>query len=397
MDKKVKLVTIGAFDPPTYGHLRMFEKAKEFLEKEKGFQVVEGIISIIPDTFRNKICTASSYHRMKMLNRALQSSRWIRADDWQCFQTTVQNFSQTLTCIDNVFNVDKDNNRISTVFICSYKFFEHVSVDESDLCNIDELHDILTNFDTIVICASQVGTSLTSSTAITLTKNQKQLYIVHDSIYGGPQSGSFVRKALAKGESIRYCTYDKVISYIYEYGLYSCQAPPIPFKSRILISKSKVKFSPTPASTSASAPTTLLRLSPIKLLSMENSWPLTYHNSHIIDNIDEYICDPSDISDNCICNDKTLYDGAIWQESLEAQSNRIAEALARLPEIEQEPPPRPLKTGTKTKSYAKSSDNVYHKSRNSKSSDDSQNLMSSSLISFTFEQHNLSYTPETTV
>lgn len=55
--------------------------------------------------------------------------------------------------------------------------------------------------------------------------------------------------------------------------------PPIPFKSRILTSKNKVKFSPTPASTSASAPTTLLRLSPIKLLSMENSWPLTYHNS----------------------------------------------------------------------------------------------------------------------
>lgn len=71
--------------------------------------------------------------------------------------------------------------------------------------------------------------------------------------------------------------------------------------------------------------------------------------------------------------------------------------MARLPEIEQEPPPRPLKTGTKTKSYAKSSDNVYQKSQNSKSSDDSQNLMSSSLISFTFEQHNLSYTPETTV
>uniref|UniRef100_A0AC34FD64 Cytidyltransferase-like domain-containing protein n=1 Tax=Panagrolaimus sp. ES5 TaxID=591445 RepID=A0AC34FD64_9BILA len=272
MDKKVKLVTIGAFDPPTYAHLRMFEKAKEFLEKEKGCQVVEGIISIIPDTFRNKTCTASSYHRMKMLNRALQSSRWIRADDWQCFQTTVQNFSQTLTCIDNVFNVDKDNNRISTVFICSYKFFEHVSVDESDLCNIDELHEILSNFDTIVICAPQIGTSLTSCTAITLTKNQKQLYIVHDSVYGGPQSGSFVRKALAKGESIRYCTYDEVISYIYEYGLYSCQA-------------------------------------------------------YRIDNIDEYICDVNDFSDDCICNDKTLFDGAIWQESLEAQSNRIAGIL----------------------------------------------------------------------
>lgn len=48
---------------------------------------------------------------------------------------------------------------------------------------------------------------------------------------------------------------------------------------------------------------------------------------HIIDNIDEYICDANDISDNCICNDKTLYDGAIWQESLEAQSNRIAGML----------------------------------------------------------------------
>ena len=98
MDKKVKLVVIGAFDPPTYGHLRLLgerekkrfvygslrkptifaEKAKEFLEKEKGVQVVEGIMSLIPDSFRHKTCTASSYHRMKMLKRALQSSRWIR-------------------------------------------------------------------------------------------------------------------------------------------------------------------------------------------------------------------------------------------------------------------------------------------------------------------------------
>lgn len=53
--------------------------------------------------------------------------------------------------------------------------------------------------------------------------------------------------------------------------------PPLPVKPRILTTKSKVKFSPTPASTSA--PSTLLRLSPMKLLSMESSWPLTLHNT----------------------------------------------------------------------------------------------------------------------
>ena len=72
-----------------------------------------------------------------------------------------------------MFNVDKDNNRVSTIFICSHKFFEHVSIEENDLCTLDELHEILINFDTVVICAPlSSSTSLTTCTAITLTKNQ---------------------------------------------------------------------------------------------------------------------------------------------------------------------------------------------------------------------------------
>ena len=48
---RVALIACGSFNPPTYMHLRMFECARDLLEKKYGCSVVEGIISPVSDHF----------------------------------------------------------------------------------------------------------------------------------------------------------------------------------------------------------------------------------------------------------------------------------------------------------------------------------------------------------
>lgn len=157
----------------------ILERAKEYLETEKGIDIVEGIISIIPDVFRSKICDATHRQRMEMLKRILRENRWIRADDWQCYQSPQLNLPEILEYIDNTYNVDHDGTRISTIFLCNNQFFEHVTVDDSDYCTTLELKSILSKFDVIVVCpGSNFGYNSNSTTSIHLNENKVSVYIL---------------------------------------------------------------------------------------------------------------------------------------------------------------------------------------------------------------------------
>lgn len=83
---KVALLACGSFNPPTFMHLRMFERARDFLEKDCGSNVVEGIISPVADNFA-KPELLSARHRLRMAELAVSSSSWIRADGWECQRT----------------------------------------------------------------------------------------------------------------------------------------------------------------------------------------------------------------------------------------------------------------------------------------------------------------------
>ncbi|VDL84529.1 unnamed protein product [Nippostrongylus brasiliensis] len=96
---RVALLSCGQFDPPSYAHLRMFERARDFLVRTMGCMVVElniflgsavpvaylsyrqhratplkGIMSVTKDT-----CTArtSAKHRLRMVETALRRNCWI--------------------------------------------------------------------------------------------------------------------------------------------------------------------------------------------------------------------------------------------------------------------------------------------------------------------------------
>ncbi|XP_066294559.1 uncharacterized protein [Branchiostoma lanceolatum] len=82
---KVAVVASGAFNPITNLHLRMFEAARDYLQKKGNFSVVAGIISPIShDNKKQEL--VSSRHRVEMCKISLQDSKWIRVDAWESTQ-----------------------------------------------------------------------------------------------------------------------------------------------------------------------------------------------------------------------------------------------------------------------------------------------------------------------
>ncbi|XP_036049451.1 nicotinamide/nicotinic acid mononucleotide adenylyltransferase 3 isoform X2 [Onychomys torridus] len=81
----VVLLACGSFNPITNMHLRLFEVARDHLHQTGMYQVMEGIISPVSDSYGKKDLVAS-HHRVAMAQLALQTSDWIRVDSWESEQ-----------------------------------------------------------------------------------------------------------------------------------------------------------------------------------------------------------------------------------------------------------------------------------------------------------------------
>ncbi|RCN35440.1 hypothetical protein ANCCAN_18689 [Ancylostoma caninum] len=82
---RVALLSCGQFDPPSYAHLRMFERARDFLVRTMGCKVVEGVMSVAGDSPSTR---TAAKHRLRMVETAVRKNFWIRAGDYECTQPT---------------------------------------------------------------------------------------------------------------------------------------------------------------------------------------------------------------------------------------------------------------------------------------------------------------------
>ncbi|PIO55552.1 hypothetical protein TELCIR_23060, partial [Teladorsagia circumcincta] len=82
---RVALLSCGQFDPPSYAHLRMFERSRDFLVRTMGCKVVEGIMSVAGDS---STTSTPAKHRLRMVETAVRKNFWIRAGDFECNQRT---------------------------------------------------------------------------------------------------------------------------------------------------------------------------------------------------------------------------------------------------------------------------------------------------------------------
>ncbi|CAC5420949.1 unnamed protein product [Mytilus coruscus] len=83
--RRVVLIACGSYNPVTNMHLRMFELARDSLNRTSRFKVIGGIISPVGDQYEKKDLQPAK-HRCNMLRESLTSSDWIRMDTWECEQ-----------------------------------------------------------------------------------------------------------------------------------------------------------------------------------------------------------------------------------------------------------------------------------------------------------------------
>ncbi|XP_075821026.1 nicotinamide/nicotinic acid mononucleotide adenylyltransferase 3 isoform X1 [Microtus pennsylvanicus] len=244
----VVLLACGSFNPITNMHLRLFEVARDHLHQTGLYQVVEGIISPVNDSYGKKDLVAS-HHRVAMARLALQTSDWIRVDPWESEQAqwteTVKvlrhHHSELLKSSAQMEDPDPSKTPSASADSCNFPGIRPCSAARPELkllCGADVLktfhtpnlwkdehiQEIVEKFG--LVCVSRRGHDPKGYILDSpiLRQFQHNIHLVREPVQN-EISATFVRKALGQGQSVKYLLPDAVITYIREHGLYSCGSP----------------------------------------------------------------------------------------------------------------------------------------------------------------------------
>lgn len=235
----VILLACGSFNPITNMHLRLFEVARDHLHQTGRYQVIEGIISPVNDSYGKKNLAAAK-HRVAMVRLALQTSSWIRVDQWESEQKewietvkVLRHHSELLRSLPRRKEAtsSRAGSEIPTEDIATPA---HTAVPELKLlCGADVLKTFQTpslwkdeHIQEIVekfglVCVSRAGhdhEQYISESAI-LTHYRHNIHLVKN-VVQSDLSATYVRQALYQGRSVKYLLPDSVLSYIKDHHLY---------------------------------------------------------------------------------------------------------------------------------------------------------------------------------
>nr|KAF6444623.1 nicotinamide nucleotide adenylyltransferase 1 [Molossus molossus] len=82
---EVVLLACGSFNPVTNMHLRLFELARDYVNRTGKYKVIKGIISPVGDAYKKK-GLISAHHRVVMAQLATKNSSWVEVDTWESLQ-----------------------------------------------------------------------------------------------------------------------------------------------------------------------------------------------------------------------------------------------------------------------------------------------------------------------
>ncbi|KAG8197399.1 hypothetical protein JTE90_013519 [Oedothorax gibbosus] len=253
LKNRVILLSCGSFNPITNMHLRLFELARDFLHGTDRFEVVGGIVSPVNDGYKKKdlICAK---HRCEMVNLALTDSQWIKLDCWECDQEGWtptakvlehhQSVLDAITSSSNIhinkrlrldvdnLNAANSNNSTSSrswdlsqpvhiMLLCGGDLLESFSV--PDLWLETDISKIVGKHGLVVITRKGSNPEKFIYESDLLTKFKNNIHIVTEWITNEISSTS-IRRALRRGNSVKYLLPDPVLQYIKEEGLYASNA-----------------------------------------------------------------------------------------------------------------------------------------------------------------------------
>ncbi|XP_077259600.1 nicotinamide mononucleotide adenylyltransferase isoform X3 [Temnothorax americanus] len=247
---RVILMSCGSYNPPTNMHLRMFEIARDHLHRMGTHVVVGGVISPVHDDYAKKEL-ANATHRCAMVGLALQNSDWIRLSTWEMTQNcwtktrmSLQHHQNLLNSmlstsndikhhlqIEDTENTDwipenvrnsSDNTPIQIKLLCGADLLESFGI-----CGLwleEDIDAIVGEYGLVVITREGSNPNKFIYDSDILSKHMNNICIVTEWI-PNEVSSTRIRRALKRGESVRYLLQDSVIDYIYRKGIYEVRLP----------------------------------------------------------------------------------------------------------------------------------------------------------------------------
>ncbi|KAJ7333626.1 Nicotinamide/nicotinic acid mononucleotide adenylyltransferase 1 [Desmophyllum pertusum] len=206
---RVVLLSCGSFNPITFLHLRMFEIARDALNKTGIYTVVQGIFS--PDL-------VESEHRIQMCKLGVQTSDWISVDNWETKQVCWTETAKVLDHMtEDVASKFPGSSPLVVKLLCGADLLESFAV--PDLWKDEDIEKIIDKHGLVVISREGSNPESFIYESDVLTKYKNNIHIVTEWI-SNDVSATKIRRALRRHESVKYLVPDTVIEYIKTNNLY---------------------------------------------------------------------------------------------------------------------------------------------------------------------------------
>ncbi|KAK3518478.1 hypothetical protein QTP70_001412 [Hemibagrus guttatus] len=242
---RVVLLACGSFNPITNMHLRMFELARDHLEDTGRYRVVKGIISPVGDAYKKK-GLIEARHRIEMARLATEASSWISVDDWESQQAEWVETAKVIrhhhaelsSAEDNHDKLDtvkftkkrrlneessSHHNRSETLqlkLLCGADVLESFST--PNLWKKEDIAEIVGRYGLVCITRSGCDAEKFVYQSDVLHEHRKNIHIVREWVTN-EISATHVRRAVRRGQSVRYLLPELVVHYIQDHYLYSAE------------------------------------------------------------------------------------------------------------------------------------------------------------------------------
>ncbi|XP_072297345.1 nicotinamide/nicotinic acid mononucleotide adenylyltransferase 3 [Eucyclogobius newberryi] len=228
------LLACGSFNPITNQHMRLFELARDHMHNTGQYKVIGGIVSPVSDAY-GKLGLVSAQHRIAMVKLALQTSNWIRVDEWESRQP---DWTETVVTMRYHYNRILQEYQNSTR---AHRFSDDDSPSNSNpsvqlklLCGADFLDSFKTpglwldeHIEEVsgcygLVCVSRGGLQpeRTVHESDILSRHRHNIFLVTEWVRN-ETSATEVRRALRRNASVKYLIPDSVLEYIHQHNLYT--------------------------------------------------------------------------------------------------------------------------------------------------------------------------------
>ncbi|XP_016070139.1 PREDICTED: nicotinamide/nicotinic acid mononucleotide adenylyltransferase 1 isoform X1 [Miniopterus natalensis] len=252
---EVVLLACGSFNPITNMHLRLFELAKDYMNATGKYRVIKGIISPVGDAYKKK-GLISAHHRVIMAQLATKDSSWVEVDTWESLQKEwtetakvlrhhqekleasgcdqqqdspvlerpgrKRKYTEQRSELSQKKSLEPKRKDVPKVkLLCGADLLESFGV--PNLWKSEDIAKIVGDYG--LVCITRAGNDAQKFIyeSDVLWKHQTNIHLVNEWITNDISSTK-IRRALRRGQSIRYLVPDLVQEYIEKHDLYSAES-----------------------------------------------------------------------------------------------------------------------------------------------------------------------------